>query len=160
MRYLLAILSFAAFSSSANAFVNAIVTDAYDGDTLTIHASIWPDLTWSGSVRVRGIDTPEIRGACDAEKQAAVAVRDDVRELLIDETVWLNEVENDKWAGARAGLLHEPRYGGTGESGGPADLAEPRAGLRRRDARELVRWHHERRGRRDRQHHGRDRYRR
>lgn len=43
----------------------ALVVDAYDGDTLTVEAAVWPDWTWNGSVRVLGVNTPEIRGECD-----------------------------------------------------------------------------------------------
>jgi len=79
--------------------VIAIVTDAYDGDTLTVEATIWPDLAWTGSVRVLGVDTPEIQGECDQEKRWAVASRNYVRNLLVDETVVLTDVENDKYGG-------------------------------------------------------------
>lgn len=79
--------------------VRALVTDAYDGDTLTVEAALWPDLTWSGSVRVLGVDTPEIRGACDEERERALAARDYVHGLLIDETVALAEIENDRYGG-------------------------------------------------------------
>lgn len=48
--------------------VGAVVKEAYDGDTLTVEASLWPDLVWTGNVRVLGVDTPEIRGECDQEK--------------------------------------------------------------------------------------------
>ena len=84
---------------SAQSSVTALVTDAYDGDTLTVEAAIWPDLVWTGSVRVRGVDTPEIRGACDVEKQLAIAERDYVRDLFIDESVTLSEIENDLYGG-------------------------------------------------------------
>ena len=77
----------------------ALVVDAYDGDTLTVEAAPWPDWTWAGSVRVVGVDTPEIRGECDQEERWAVTSRDYVRELLIDETVVLTDVENDLYGG-------------------------------------------------------------
>ena len=76
----------------------AAVIDVYDGDTLTVDAEIWPGLTWRGSVRVRGVDTPEIRGQCEAEKEAAMAARDFVREAVGD-TVILLDVEKGKHAG-------------------------------------------------------------
>ena len=79
--------------------VIAIITDAYDGDTLNVEANIWPDLAWIGSVRVLGIDTPEIAGECDREKRWAIASRNYVRNLLIDETVYLTSIENDKYGG-------------------------------------------------------------
>ena len=49
--------------------------------------------------RVRGIDTPEIRGACDQEKTLAISARDYVRDLLIDESVELTDIEDDKYGG-------------------------------------------------------------
>ncbi len=83
----------------AQSSVTARVTDVYDGDTFTVDAEVWPDIGWSGSVRVRNVDTPEIRGDCDLEKRLAVAARDYVRELLIDEAVTLTEVDNDLYGG-------------------------------------------------------------
>ena len=79
--------------------VVAFVTDAYDGDTVNVEANIWPDLDWTGSVRVAGVDTPEIAGECDREKRWAIASRNYVRNLLIDETVYLTGIENDKYGG-------------------------------------------------------------
>lgn len=79
--------------------VVAFVTDAYDGDTVSVEANIWPDLAWTGSVRVLGVDTPEIAGECDREKRWAIASRNYVRNLLIDETVYLTGIENDKYGG-------------------------------------------------------------
>ena len=47
------------------------VTGVYDGDTFYINMpGLPPELSRLG-VRVRGIDTPEIRGKCDAEKHNA-----------------------------------------------------------------------------------------
>ena len=79
--------------------VGAVVTDAYDGDTLTVEAHVWPDLLWTGNVRVLGVDTPEIRGECDQEKRWALTSRNYVRELLIDETIILSDLENDVYGG-------------------------------------------------------------
>ena len=90
--------------------VIALVTDVYDGDTFTVDAEVWPDIGWSGSVRVRNVDTPEIRGACDQEKRLAVAARDFVRALLLDESVTLTEVDNDLYGGRV--LAHVFLHGG------------------------------------------------
>ena len=79
--------------------VTALVTDAYDGDTINVEAAVWPDLDWTGSVRVRGVDTPEIRGLCEQEKQLALLARDYVRDLLTDESVILTDIENDRYGG-------------------------------------------------------------
>ncbi|RED44103.1 thermonuclease family protein [Aestuariispira insulae] len=44
---------------------------AYDGDTLYILLSGLPETIQNVSVRVRGVDTPEIRSKCEFEKQLA-----------------------------------------------------------------------------------------
>jgi len=49
--------------------VSAKVIKVYDGDTFTVEAYPWPSLEAKTSVRVNGVDTPEIRGKCEAEKQ-------------------------------------------------------------------------------------------
>ena len=83
----------------AQTSVTALVTNVYDGDTFTVDAEVWPDIGWSGSVRVRNVDTPEIRGACDQERRLAIVARDYVRALLVDESVTLTEVDNDLYGG-------------------------------------------------------------
>ena len=83
----------------AQVATDAWVTGAYDGDTIYVEAAIWPNMTWTGGVRVLGVDTPEIRGRCQLEKDLAVLSRDYVRNLLIDKTVRLTQVENDKYGG-------------------------------------------------------------
>lgn len=55
---------------------------AYDGDTIYIQMPGLSGEIADMSVRVAGIDTPEIRGKCVAEKAAAVKARDRVREIL------------------------------------------------------------------------------
>jgi len=47
------------------------VLGAIDGDTLKVHLPGMPMELQPMKVRVRGIDTPEMRGKCDREKQAA-----------------------------------------------------------------------------------------
>ena len=42
--------------------VNATVLRIIDGDTIHVRATIWPRQTWNGNIRLRGIDTPELRG--------------------------------------------------------------------------------------------------
>jgi len=85
---------------------DALVTGAYDGDTIYVEADIWPNMTWTGGVRVLGVDTPEIRGRCQLEKNLAVIARDYVRTLLIDKTVRLTEIEKDKYGGRVLARVH------------------------------------------------------
>ena len=83
--------------------VPAIVTSVYDGDTLKVSATIWPGITWAGSVRVLGVDTPEIRGKCPEEKAKAIAAREfvklTIRKHSIGDEVVLHNVKLGKYAG-------------------------------------------------------------
>jgi micrococcal nuclease len=55
------------------------VKSVYDGDTFRAYL---PNFKKDQRIRVRGVDTPEIKGGCGAEIRAAVKARDFVRELL------------------------------------------------------------------------------
>ncbi len=78
--------------------INARVVSVYDGDTLTVDAEPWPGLTARTSVRVDGVDTPEIRGKCQAEKDMAIRARDFVR-AVVGASVRLTDVRPGKYAG-------------------------------------------------------------
>lgn len=53
------------------------ITSIYDGDTFRVIIDGWPGLLGDNiGVRVNGIDTPEIRGKCDQEKQLAIEARE------------------------------------------------------------------------------------
>ena len=78
--------------------VPATVVSVYDGDTIRVEAAHWPGHTWTGSVRVLGIDTPEIRGKCPEEKAAAIAARDFVIGVVGDR-VQLHNIKLGKFAG-------------------------------------------------------------
>ncbi len=70
---------------------------AYDGDTIKT-----PLIALKGlpklSIRVAGIDTPEIRGKCDYEKQLAIKSRDRLNVLLEGE-VTVTPLQWDKYGG-------------------------------------------------------------
>ncbi|MHC8495327.1 thermonuclease family protein (plasmid) [Thalassospira sp. SM2505] len=55
---------------------------AYDGDTIYITMPGLPYEIANMSVRVRGIDTAEIRAKCAREKMLAIKARDRVRKIL------------------------------------------------------------------------------
>ena len=79
--------------------VRADVLSVYDGDTFTARAYIWPGHVVEVSIRIRGIDTPEIRGKCDREKALALFVRDFVREKILNTQVRLKNIRLGKYAG-------------------------------------------------------------
>ena len=53
----------------------ATVQRVIDGDTFVAEVRVWPAMTWTGSIRLRGYDTPELRGKCPIEKQNARLAR-------------------------------------------------------------------------------------
>jgi len=56
----------------------------YDGDTITVNINdVHPLLGDNINIRVRGIDTPEIRGKCQYEKDLAYEAKYFVENLLI-----------------------------------------------------------------------------
>ena len=58
------------------------VVSVYDGDTFRVDIDGWPPLIGRDMpVRIAGIDCPEMRGK-DADKEAAIAARDALRDLL------------------------------------------------------------------------------
>ena len=77
----------------------ATVLSVYDGDTFTARIPVWDNVEVVTAVRIRGIDTPELRGKCAAEKAAAVKARTRLNELLASGQVELREVQPDKYNG-------------------------------------------------------------
>lgn len=85
------------------------VTAVYDGDTLTVavrHDS--QGMPYRFSVRLSGIDAPEIRGAASAdEKRAAIAARDALRTAILGELVTLTVYSFDKYGRLLASVAHD-----------------------------------------------------
>jgi len=79
--------------------ISAKPYSVYDGDTFKAHVRIWIGQTVSTSIRLLGIDTPEIRGSkCAEEKAMALKARAALQELLKgDVELW--GVRNGKYAG-------------------------------------------------------------
>ncbi|MFN3461754.1 MAG: thermonuclease family protein, partial [Oceanibaculum sp.] len=80
--------------------VEASFLGNYDGDTITVRAWIWPRQSVETSVRLTGIDAPELRGRCEAEKQAARVARDRLNALLSQaRRIELHDIALDKYGG-------------------------------------------------------------
>ena len=59
------------------------VIDVYDGDTFRVNIDSLPPIVGKNiAIRVNGVDTPEIRGKCQYEKNLALKARDFVRGKL------------------------------------------------------------------------------
>jgi micrococcal nuclease len=80
------------------ASIPAEVVSVYDGDTVKVIAHPWPGMSLETSVRVRGIDAPEIRGKCKAEKSMAVDAREWAK-LFVGKHVLLTNIKLGKYAG-------------------------------------------------------------
>lgn len=76
----------------------ADVDRVIDGDTLAVTAEVWPGVVVRARVRLLGVDAPELRGACPAERAAAAAARDLVA-ALAGARVTLTGIRRDKYAG-------------------------------------------------------------
>lgn len=76
--------------------IAAEVVRVLDGDTLAVRARLWPGIVAEELVRLRGLDTPELRGKCPAEKEAAQRARQALAGLA-GPVVTLEAVERDKY---------------------------------------------------------------
>jgi endonuclease YncB( thermonuclease family) len=75
------------------------VIKVYDGDSITIaaHLPIEKSPLFRFSVRLNGIDTPEIKGKNEDEKEAAKAARDALSELILHKEIILKNVGTEKY---------------------------------------------------------------
>jgi micrococcal nuclease len=79
--------------------VEARVLRIIDGDTLEAEARIWPGHTIRVGVRIRGIDAPEMRTRCAAEKAAAERARAALERLIGDRPVMVSNIGGGKYYG-------------------------------------------------------------
>ena len=79
--------------------VGGQVIKVYDGDTITIASKLpYPESPlYRLSVRLNGIDTPEIKGSNDDEKQAAKNARDAVSSIIMQKQIRLENVQSEKY---------------------------------------------------------------
>lgn len=79
--------------------VPAEVLAVIDGDTVRVRAHIWLGQAVETSVRLDGINAPELKGDCDEERQMARAARDYLTQLVSGGAVSLRHVTQDKYGG-------------------------------------------------------------
>jgi micrococcal nuclease len=75
------------------------VIKVYDGDTITVAARL-PMMNspiYRFSVRLNGIDTPELKGKCEDEREAAKNAKDTLSELILNKQVTLKNVDTEKY---------------------------------------------------------------
>ena len=73
--YLLVLVANVQLEAAEKSYGNVVVAEVisiYDADTFRVNVTGWPDIIGNRiSIRVSGVDAPEIRGKCKTEKQAA-----------------------------------------------------------------------------------------
>jgi len=77
-----------------------IVVKVYDGDTITVASRLDTGFTatlYRFRVRLRGIDTAEIKGSSEAEKTKAKEARDALSAQIMGQEVVLRNVGNEKY---------------------------------------------------------------
>ena len=80
--------------------VPAIVVRVIDGDTFVVKAQMWPRQLWTGSVRLVGVNAPEVHSTCKEEGEAAARATDVLKGILpVDSPVLLCNPQEDVYPG-------------------------------------------------------------
>lgn len=79
--------------------VEARVVKVHDGDSFSVDALVWPGTSVSVSIRVRGVDAPELRSKCPHERWLARQSREELAERLALANVHLRNIGGDKYYG-------------------------------------------------------------
>lgn len=78
---------------------SAEVLRVLDGDTFEARVVLWPGLSTTTRVRLRGVDAPELKARCDRERAKAEAAHDRLRNILDQGEVGISRVTLDKYGG-------------------------------------------------------------
>jgi len=83
------------------------VISVYDGDTFRVDINSLPPIVGKNiAIRVNGVDTPEIRGKCQYEKNLALEARDFVRDKLSNaKEIKLTNLQRGKYFRVVANVL-------------------------------------------------------
>lgn len=79
--------------------VEATVLEVLDGDTFLAEAIVWPGHAVRVNVRIRGIDAPEMKARCRAERAAAERARDALALLFGDAPIAMSNIAGAKYYG-------------------------------------------------------------
>jgi len=85
------------------------VIKVYDGDTITVAAQLMGQL-YRFSVRIKGVDTPEMKGGGKLEKQAAKLVQKQLASQIMNTNVVLKNVELEKYGRLLADVYFGPDH--------------------------------------------------
>ena len=84
------------------------VIKVYDGDTITIASKLPYDTSYLYrlSVRLNGIDAPEIKGKTEEERSLAKDARDSLSNLILNKYVRLENIQSEKYGRILADVYH------------------------------------------------------
>jgi endonuclease YncB( thermonuclease family) len=88
--------------------VPALVVDVIDGDTVLVRARIWLGQEVETRVRLDGVDTPELRGKCEAARRLAREARAFVQARVGGRQVILRDIQYGKYAGRVVARIQTP----------------------------------------------------
>lgn len=100
--FIILLLLFATHAEARDTIAGPVpgkVLAVLDGDTIAVRLHIWIGQHIETNVRLAGIDTPEIKGKCAAERSMAVQARQELETLLASNTVTLSNIRLEKYAG-------------------------------------------------------------
>lgn len=109
----------------------AQVERVIDGDSLLVRVRIWLGQEVSTIVRIRGIDAPELKGACEEERAGAQEARRFIEQQLVGGSVTLAAIESDKFGGRVIAQVFAPGDVDVGAALVGAGLARHYGGGRR-----------------------------
>jgi len=76
----------------------ATLMEVIDGDTIRVEVAIWVKTYKMATIRVFGIDSPELKGKCEKEKELALKAKALATELLSTaEKITITEIKPDKY---------------------------------------------------------------
>ncbi|GGE06695.1 hypothetical protein GCM10011390_27240 [Aureimonas endophytica] len=113
--------------------VAARVLKVRDGDTVEVEAVIWPQQVVRTAVRLRGIDAPELKGRCPAERAAAEVARERLTVLIGSGEVQLTAIAGDKYFGRVLASVAAPEVPDVARRLLAEGLVAPYRGEARRD---------------------------
>ena len=108
------------------------VIDVLDGDTFAVRMKVWIGQEVETHVRLAGIDTPELRGKCAAEREKAAAAKQALADLLADGKVTLYNIRLEKYAGRVLAQATNTNGVALAEKMLDGGYARPYAGAKRR----------------------------
>lgn len=87
---------------------SSYVIKVYDGDTITISSTLsrCSNIYYKFSVRLRGIDTPEMKTHNEDEKAAAKIAQKALSDKILHKNVTLKDIKYDKYGRLLADVYH------------------------------------------------------